>query len=91
MELAGTDMIMGNIQDGLAPVGPLQLNKCLPLLVHAASLMDCLTSAILKAQISNALMIRVEDPPLTSEVGRIKRHDPPTRTSCVGLAFMLFD
>ena len=40
MELAGADMIMGNIQDGLAPVGPLQLNQSLPLLVHAASLMD---------------------------------------------------
>jgi hypothetical protein len=37
MELAGADMIMGYVQDGLATIGPLQFNKCLPLLVHAAS------------------------------------------------------
>ena len=40
VELAGADMIVGNIQDGLAPVGPLQLNQSLPLFVLAASLMD---------------------------------------------------
>ena len=37
MELAGANMIVGNIENSLATVGPLQLNKCLPLFVHAAS------------------------------------------------------
>jgi hypothetical protein len=40
MKLAGADMIMGNIQDGLATVGPLQLNQSLPLFLHAASRVD---------------------------------------------------
>jgi len=31
---------MGNIQDGLATVGPLQLNQSLPLFLHAASRVD---------------------------------------------------
>ena len=33
-------MIVGNIQDGLATIGPLQLNQSLPLFIHAAGLMD---------------------------------------------------
>ena len=37
MELAGADMIMGYVQDGLATIGPLQLNQSLPLFVLAAS------------------------------------------------------
>ena len=37
MELAGADMIVGYVQDGLATIGPLQLNQSLPLFVHAAS------------------------------------------------------
>ena len=37
VELRRADMIVGNIQDGLATIGPLQLNQSLPLLIHAAS------------------------------------------------------
>ena len=40
MELAGADVIVGNIQDGLATVRLLQFNKRLPMFVHTASLMD---------------------------------------------------
>ena len=37
MKLRGADMIMCNIQDGLATIGPLKLNQSLPLFIHAAS------------------------------------------------------
>jgi uncharacterized membrane protein YecN with MAPEG domain len=40
MKLACTDVIMGNIQNSLATVGPLKLNQSLPLFIHAAGLMD---------------------------------------------------